>query len=174
MMVRLFVLGALRDGPRHGYRVRREAEIDRTDAWADIKPGSIHNALHRMAKDGSVRVAEVAQDVGPARTVFEMTPAGARELTGRTRDALRAAVAPADPFDVALRLADGLSAPDVVRALEERRAAFADRVHTHRTTYVEVRRHLSAWESRAFEHVIARLEFELDWVNGLLGRLEVS
>ena len=51
-MSRLFVLGALRAGPRHGYLIRQEVVVDQTESWADIKAGSIYNALHRMVGEG--------------------------------------------------------------------------------------------------------------------------
>ena len=171
MVVRMFVLGALRRGARHGYLLRREAEIDQTDSWAGIKPGSIYAALHSMTDAGLVRVAAVAQDAGPAKTSFEMTSDGRDELVAQTSAALGAAVLPADPFDVGLRLADELDGPDLDSVLTARRDGFQRRIEELRSTYDDVRQYLTVWEARAFDHVIDRMAFELSWTKQLLETL---
>lgn len=167
-MSRLFVLGALRAGPRHGYLIRREAVVDQTESWADIKAGSIYNALHRMVGEGLVEPAAVEQDAGPARTVYAITVPGRAEMRDRLRRILAEASLPPDPFDVALRLADELPEEEVAGLLQARKSALADRLEKHRSTLVAVRHHLTTWELQAFEHVIARLSFELDWTTQLL------
>lgn len=167
-MSRLFVLGALRDGPRHGYLIRREAIVDQTESWADIKAGSIYNALHRMVREGLVEPSAIEQEAGPARTVYAITAPGREEMREQLRRILAEASLPPDPFDVALRLADELPAEEVAELLHARKSALAERLNKHRSTLVAVRQHLTAWELQAFEHVISRLSFELEWTTQLL------
>lgn len=162
------MLGALRRGPRHGYLVRREAVLDQTDAWTNIKPGSIYNALHRMHREGLVEAVASEQAAGPARTVFGLTDHGRSALQEQIRRSLAESPIQADPFDVALRLADELESDDRGGLLGDRRDALAKRVQVHETTLREVRQHLTGWEALAFEHVVARLRFELSWMDGLL------
>lgn len=152
----------------HGYLVRSEAHIDQTQAWANIKPGSIYNALHRMHREGLVEALGTEQEAGPARTVFGLTADGREALRTQLRRALAGTPVLADPFDVALRLADELERGDREELLVARRDALAKRVDEHATTLQRVRPHLSSWEVLAFEHVIARLRFELGWMNALV------
>lgn len=167
-MARLFVLGCLRDGPRHGYLLRHEAMLDQTSTWADVKPGSIYHALHRLRQEGLVEAVSTEQQGGPARTVLGLTDEGRAALDTQIRQSLGAVAVPADPFDVALRLADQVD--DRESLLVARRDSLARRVQVHRARLPEVRRHLTAWEVAAFEHVIDRLEFELDWITNLVAR----
>lgn len=167
-MSRLFVLGALRAGPRHGYLIRREAVVDQTESWADIKAGSVYNALHRMVREGLVEPSAVEQDAGPVRTVYAITSSGRDEMRNRLRRILAEASLPADPFDVALRLADELPEDEVIQLLHARKSALAERLDKHRSTLVAVGQHLTVWERQAFEHVISRLTFELEWTTQLL------
>lgn len=168
MSSRLFVLGALRHGPRHGYLVRGEAIVDQTESWSDIKAGSVYHALHRMVREGLVEPGAVEQGSGPARTLYEVTDRGREEMSAQLRDILAAAALRADPFDVALRLADELPAEEITALLHARREALAARLLTHETVLVDVRQHLTTWEQKAFEHVIARIAFELGWTDQLL------
>lgn len=158
----------------HGYLVRQEAVIDQTEAWADVKPGSIYNALHRMQREGLIEAVATEQKGGPARTVFGLTSEGRAALDQQIRQALEGVVTPADPFDVALRLADEVGTDDRREFLRTRRDGLARRVQVHQATLRDVRPHLTGWEERAFEHVVARLQFELDWTNDLVGRAEIE
>lgn len=64
---RLFVLGALTQGPMHGHQIRRQAQLDRTELWTDVKPGSLYGALHRLVGEGAIEVVRTEQSGGPAR-----------------------------------------------------------------------------------------------------------
>lgn len=174
MSSRLFVLGALRHGPRHGYFVRREATVDQTESWADIKAGSVYNALHRMVREGLVEPGAVEQEAGPSRTLYAVTDRGRAKMREELRRILPAASVPADPFDVALRLADELPDEEVATHLQARRDNLAMRLRKHQSVLVDVRTHLTVWEERAFEHVIGRIAFELSWTDQLLSDMGVS
>ena len=50
---RLLILGAVRIfQPVHGYFVRRELMSWHADAWANLNPGSIYNALRTLTREG--------------------------------------------------------------------------------------------------------------------------
>ncbi|HET7095198.1 MAG TPA: PadR family transcriptional regulator, partial [Thermomicrobiales bacterium] len=85
---RLFILGMLaRRGEMHGHQIRRAAQIDRTELWADIKPGALYGALHRMADEGVI-VAVRTEQAGnrPARTIYSITDEGRQELASYRDD----------------------------------------------------------------------------------------
>ena len=74
---RLFVLGALaRHGPMYGHQIRRDARIDCTELWSEVKPGSLYAALHRLQAEGLIEPVRTEQqgNLGPARS----TPSPAR------------------------------------------------------------------------------------------------
>jgi len=69
---RLFVLGALaRHGPMYGHQIRRDARIDCTELWSEVKPGSLYAALHRLQAEGLIEPVRTEQQGNlPARTVY--------------------------------------------------------------------------------------------------------
>ncbi|GAA2416745.1 PadR family transcriptional regulator [Actinomadura vinacea] len=87
---RLLVLGGVRGfGRAHGYEVRRELLSWGSDEWANVNPGSIYHALKQLAKEGLLRVYEVAEgDAGPPRTDYEITEPGEAEFFRLLRAAI--------------------------------------------------------------------------------------
>ena len=88
---RLFVLGALaKHGPMYGHQLRRDARLDRTEMWSEVRPGSLYGALHRMAAEGLIEPLRTEQQGQlPARTVYGITAEGLRELRALRAEALR-------------------------------------------------------------------------------------
>src|SRR2546427_1129194 len=124
---RLFVLGSLaRLGPMHGHQIRRAAQVDRTELWTDIKPGSLYGALHRMAGEGLIAPVKTEQEGNlPARTIYEITEAGREELEAHRDEALRITKLSSDPVDLALQYTEDMSTRAVKDVLTNRRRAYA-------------------------------------------------
>lgn len=99
MNARLMVLGLLAKAPLHGYDVRKQLEVMRADAWADVLPGSVYHALNQMQKEGLVEVASTERTGHRLRAVFAITDAGRREYLNLLR---RAWTIPPRPFPTGL------------------------------------------------------------------------
>ncbi|MFI9379610.1 PadR family transcriptional regulator [Kutzneria sp. NPDC052558] len=170
---RLFALSALaRGGAMHGYAIRQAAQLDRTELWTDVKPGSLYSVLKRMADEGLVRVARTERDGNPPeRTVFEITEAGRAELV-RQRDAalLDVRLRP-DPVDLALQFTPDLSPDRLTTLFTVRRQAVAEQLAQFRREQVTAAPDLTGLEPLIFEHCVARLEAELAWHDRVLDRL---
>jgi len=108
---------------------RQPAQVDRTELWTDVKPGSLYNALKRMTDEGLVRVARTEREGNPPeRTVFEITEAGRAELV-RQRDTAMAEVRLLpDPVDLALQFTPDLTPEELIAAFTKRRQAVAERL----------------------------------------------
>jgi DNA-binding PadR family transcriptional regulator len=90
----MLVLGVVRDlGQGHGYQVRRELMTWRADAWANIAPASVYQALRTLTKHGMVEEVGTESGAGPERTVYRLTPDGETELFHLVRSAV------SDPHD---------------------------------------------------------------------------
>jgi DNA-binding PadR family transcriptional regulator len=126
---RLFILGALaRHGPMHGHQIRRNAQVDRAELWADVKVGSLYAALHRMAAEGVIEVVRSEQEGNrPARTVYAITPQGRIELAAIRDQALRDARLRPDPVDLALQITHDLEEATIREVLQSRRDVAARR-----------------------------------------------
>jgi DNA-binding PadR family transcriptional regulator len=170
---RLFVLGALaRSGPMHGHQIRRAAQVDRTELWTDIKPGSLYGALHRMADEGLIVPVKTEQDGRlPARTIYEITETGRVELEAHRDEALRSTKLANDPVDLALQNIEGLT-PESVRAVfTNRRRAYAAQVSEWQLLQERADPHLRHLERMGFRHQILRLEAEIAWHDEVLAAM---
>ena len=73
------VLGALRDGPLHGYRIALAIRA-KSEGALKLGDNQIYPTLHRLEGDGLV-VAEWQPQLGkPARKVYSLTESGAAKL----------------------------------------------------------------------------------------------
>jgi DNA-binding PadR family transcriptional regulator len=170
---RLFALSALaRGGQMHGYRIRRAAQLDRTELWTDVKPGSLYNALRRMTDEGLVEVVRTERDGNPPeRTVYAITERGHRELVAQRDAALRDAQMRPDPVDLALQYTPDMTEADLVAVISARRQALQANL-----AMLELERHsaqpdLVGLEPMIFEHCLVRLRAEIQWHDTLLTQL---
>ncbi len=170
---RLFVLGALaRHGPMYGHQIRRDARIDRTELWSEVKPGSLYAALHRMQAEGLIEPVRTEQQGNlPARTVYAITAEGRRELRALRAEALREVALRPDPVDLALAVCADLDEDTLRGFFASRRDALASRAAFF------AREREQAWPDQTpaddliIDHVIARIETELRWHDAVLDRV---
>ena len=79
---RLLLLGALdRHGPRHGHRIRRAAEQANVAAWGGVTVGALYREMRALDEEGLIAAVRTeTEGRRPARTIYEITPEGRREL----------------------------------------------------------------------------------------------
>ncbi len=170
---RLFILGALaKHGPMYGHQLRRDARLDRTEMWSEVRPGSLYSALHRLAAEGLIEPLRTEQDGQlPARTVYGITAEGTRELRVLRAEALQAVRIQPDPVDLALAMSGELG-EDTLRGY------FEDRVRalTAQAAQFDHKRE-RAWPDQTVaddlvvEHARLRIAAELSWHRDVLDRL---
>ena len=80
----LLLLGVLRDGPGHGYRVISELR-DRSGGAMDLPEGSVYPALHRLEKAGLL-ASDWDAGEGRRRRIYRLTHEGRKALTAEQRD----------------------------------------------------------------------------------------
>jgi DNA-binding PadR family transcriptional regulator len=170
---RLFVLGALaRGGPMHGHQIRRAAQVDRTELWTDIKPGSLYGALHRMAAEGVIEAVRTERTGNlPARTVYAITDDGRAELAAHRDEALIDTRLRPDPVDLALQYTQELAEEELQDVVRARRQAIAAQLASWERLLQTARPYLKGLEPITFEHTLLRLRAELDWHDRLIGEL---
>ena len=79
---RLLLLGALdRHGPRHGHRIRRTAEQANVAAWGGVRVGALYRELRELDAEGLIAAVRIeTEGRRPARTIYDITAEGRREL----------------------------------------------------------------------------------------------
>jgi DNA-binding PadR family transcriptional regulator len=170
---RLFVLGALaKHGPMYGHQLRRDARLDRTEMWSEVRPGSLYGALHRMAAEGLIEALRTEQHGQlPARTVYGITTEGRRELRALRAEALHEVRLQPDPVDLALAMSGDLDEDtmrgyfeDRIRALSAQAAAFE---HQRDRSWPDQ----TVADDLVVEHARLRIQAELSWHEQVLGQL---
>ena len=169
---RLFVLSSLAArGPMHGHGIRRQAAEDRTELWSDVRPGSLYPAIHRLELEGLIATVRSEQTgKRPARTVYEITDEGRRELRLLWEQAFDEQLLP-EAIDLAIHNAGQFPLNRVRARLEDRRAAIAAEIEMFERLYEQADPHLSMWERAGFRHRQMRLETELRWVDDVLAEV---
>lgn len=156
----------------HGYQIRQDALRDQAEWWADVKPGSLYSALHRMAGEGLIEVVRTEQpDASPQRTIYRITESGREEFAIQRDEALRRVSFASDPLDLALRYVSDLSAEALVLAVRSRHAALVERLALHEGAYTTSESYLVGLEPITFQHVLERLRAEVRWHEQLLAEV---
>lgn len=167
MTVEIYALSVLRNGPVHGYELKRRV---RRPSIAPVNNNTLYPALRRLEQAGAVTKTVEPQEGKPARNVYEITPAG-RDLLLELVSTLPPELA-ADDEEFLLRVSffDELGAP-------ARHAVLSSRRDVVQAALTQVRDLLAdappdparAWRRRAQDQLVERLEQELAWVAVLQG-----
>jgi DNA-binding PadR family transcriptional regulator len=101
---RLLLLGALdRHGPRHGHRIRRAAEQADVAAWGGVTTGALYREMRALDEEGLIAAVRTeTEGRRPARTIYEITSEGRRELAILREQALAHPRQAPDAVSVAL------------------------------------------------------------------------
>ncbi len=75
----LLILKAIGDAEFHGLGVSRRIVLITNGAF-HVAPGSLFPALHRMEEAGWIRAEWIVKDTGRRARIYEVTPAGKRQL----------------------------------------------------------------------------------------------
>jgi DNA-binding PadR family transcriptional regulator len=153
------VLALLRNGPAHGYDLKRDH-----DAWfPDARPlafGQVYATLGRLERSGHVEVLETRTEGGPERTVYSLTERGEQQLSDWLAE-------PAGPA--------ASSAEEIVRKTVAALRTGADAsafLTRQRTAHLRRIRELTAQPCNgdpaarlARDHLVAHLDADLRWLD---------
>jgi len=167
----LAVLSLIVEAPRHGYDVERAIVERGMREWTDVGFSSIYYLLGKMEKAGLVTShADASNAAGPARKVFEATPAG--------RDAWRAASLEAlsepdfkRPFALGLSSLPGLGPDEALSAVRAHRSALEERL-SGMLAKRRAQEPLEWFVRELFDFSESSIRAEMSWFDGLIGRLE--
>ena len=164
---RLMVLGLLAShGPRHGHQIRRDAEGTNVSTWGGVNVGALYRELRLMEDEGLVEPVRTEQ-VGrrPARTVYQITGEGQRELAILREQAIRNLHPAPDALSVALLFGRVWDRAELLELLQARRRDIASILAgiTAKRDHLQAKGYLTALDVSVFRRAELRLEAELRW-----------
>jgi DNA-binding PadR family transcriptional regulator len=80
VITRLIVLGLLDLRPMSGYAIQQYLQLNQTEQWAGILPGSIYHALKKLATEGLVVLRSTEQTGNRTKAIYAISPAGVAEF----------------------------------------------------------------------------------------------
>jgi DNA-binding PadR family transcriptional regulator len=164
---RLMVLGLLAShGPRHGHQIRRDAEGTNVSTWGGVNVGALYRELRLMEQEGLVEPVRTEQ-IGrrPARTVYQITSEGQRELAILREQAILNPHPAPDTLSVALLFGRVWDKAELQELLQARRRTI-DSVRAGlgaKREQLQVKGYLTALDVSVFRRAELRLEAELRW-----------
>jgi DNA-binding PadR family transcriptional regulator len=162
-MFDLLLLSMLLEGPKHGYRLKREAGLM-------LGQGNLHNnlvypLLRRFVSEGLVTQKTVAGDRGQTRKLYALTAAGRRTLIERASSYEVQNVLEAEPFLLRVGLFDLLAPAAREQILETREAAL--HAQDQRFAGLQQGMNLGLYGGDIVRHLREVLAAELAWIRHL-------
>jgi DNA-binding PadR family transcriptional regulator len=165
MHKRLLILGLMRNGPLSGYDVLRIVTAH-GELYRDLRKANVYYLLERMAKEGLVTLRSEPGARGPRgeRLLYSITAAGRSSFDQLLREVLRGYEPTHTGLEVAMVLADSLSATEATGLLTQRREA----VRSYRAMVSD---QLGEPEpGSAGDHLLSLVDTELAWVDRAIDR----
>lgn len=174
MSVKTVILALLRNGPLHGYELKRIIETDMGD-WTDIAFGSIYFALDQLRKEGFViSHTEDGEAHRPSRIVYTVTETGKTEYLRLLREIWTDRTQRRNAIDIGVAFMRDLP-PDEVRGyLRGRIAGISEALGYLDAHERETRKDPDIPDSSAliFSHARHQMRAEIAWAQEVLDTLD--
>jgi len=162
----LLLLGLLRRGDMHGYRLNEYVSGVLANC-VDLKKATAYFLLDKMAERGWISVSEERAGNRPLRKVYRITVQGEAAFQSLLRENLASFQLPPFVNDLGLAFMDALEPHEAEAHLIRRR--------TQLTTAIEltsqIPQHAGSLQLM-IEHRAAHLAAELDWLDRVIARLQ--
>jgi DNA-binding PadR family transcriptional regulator len=164
----LLILGLLRNQAMHGYQlIERIHKV--MSVCADIKRPTSYFILQKMQKNGWVTSTTVKDGKRPERRVYQITDAGESAYQSILRESLRKPLKIDSRGDIVFGFIQDLPNKESITLLSERKQLLEkDLVEIQ-----SIPAH-SGGPKWVIEHREQTIEWEIQWVNQIIGRLSDS
>ena len=184
----LAVLGLLKEGPMHGYELRKRLTFTLGPLYA-VSYGSLYPCLKRLRKTGLVQEGATAEpkrsgnhaaaerrrkkaETKPTRTptrrakkVYEITTEGERLFFEQLE---LGAIYDTDRFQTRFAFFRYLPSGERLRLLEHRKAYLEDKLAEFKETLRATRERIDAYSRSLIDHGVEATEQDIVWLAGLI------
>jgi DNA-binding PadR family transcriptional regulator len=167
----LAILSLVFEQPRHGYEIEQVIEERGMRNWTEIGFSSIYYLLKKLEGQGLIEGQLQEAERGPARRVYQATPAGRKAYRAAVLDAL---AVPRRWYSTLLLGLSGL--PDVppaeaVAALQQYRAALVERRDNVQANW-DRQSPLPDSIAAMFDYSVTMIQAEITWVDEFIVKME--
>lgn len=152
---------------RHGYQILDE--LDRQLAFTHLKKATVYYELNRMEAEGLIVARKEEQEGRPPKRVFTVTPDGKEAFHKLLREALSQPAADSAHTDIALIFLDWLPTEEAGALLSQRISALEQELAAYKAMPGH---HPGSAVHLTIAHILARLQFEIDWYKSVLKSLQ--
>lgn len=169
MSHRYLILGLLSEKPMSGYDIKKQVKAA-LSAATNASYGTLYPTLHKLLKEGAVKVQEIPQIGRPGKKVYHLTENGRQDL----KDWLRLPAA-ADQvrreFLLKLYLARHLSTEDLQSLLASRKNETEARLKSLRAEIESAKSPHQVW---VIDYALSLCKAEIDWLAQLEAQIGVA
>lgn len=175
----LAVLGLLKEGPMHGYELRKRLTFTLGPLYA-VSYGSLYPCLKRLRKTGLVAEGDFEPkpkrrkraEAKPTRTptrrakkVYEITPSGESLFFEQLE---LGAIYDTDRFQTRFAFFRYLSGDQRLRLLEHRKAYLEEKLDEFKETLRATRERIDNYSRSLIDHGVESTEQDIAWLAGLI------
>jgi DNA-binding PadR family transcriptional regulator len=178
----LAVLGHLKEGPMHGYELRKRLAFTLGPLYA-VSYGSLYPCLKRLKKSGLVeeglrekptrpekprkrtKKADVPKTARRAKKVYTITPAGEQLFFEQLE---LGAVYDTDRFQARFAFFRYLPSGERIRLLEHRKAYLEEKLAEFKETLRATRERIDNYSRSLIDHGVETTEQDIAWLAGLI------
>jgi DNA-binding PadR family transcriptional regulator len=175
----LAVLGLLKEGPMHGYELRKRLKTTISPLYA-VSYGSLYPCLKRLLRSGMVEetttetsgrrarrrtAATAAKTPRRAKKVYEITDSGERFFFDQLE---LGAVYDTDRFQTRFAFFRYLPAESRIGLLERRKAYLQEKLIEFKESLQATRERIDAYTRSLIEHGMEATEQDIRWLDGLI------
>lgn len=166
----LVLLGLVAEHPRHGYELEAVITERGVREWTALGFSSIYYVLNKLESAGLVS-SERSGDRAKGRRTYALTSAGVAACVEGTRAALERVPPMHNPVLIGMANSAMLPPGQVAESLRRRRKRVAGRIESVRAACA-AQEPVEAFVGAMFDHGIAMLQAELEWIENTLRALE--
>lgn len=167
----LAILSLVVEQPRHGYEIEQVIEERGMREWTEVGFSSIYYLLKKLEREGMIESRLQEAGRGPARKVYNATPAGRQAMHAASLDALAVPRRCYPPLQLGLASLPGLPQDEALAALRRYHDALAARLAQVQANW-EGKGPLPYFIDAMFDYSTTMLRAEMAWIEQLIHTLE--
>lgn len=174
-MVRLIVLGLLKNKSLSGYEIQQILQTSRTDIWAGILPGSIYHALKMMDKEGLVEINNIEQTGHRIKAIYKITEKGEKEFVHLLQKSLEeSSVLLPNTLYSGLSFMQEIPLKDKIYALEKQKKNLEQELELQKQGQAIKEAHIELDDvmKLVFENVYNHYELQISFLQKLIDHLK--